>query len=138
MTICVDVGNTITTFGILVDGEVRAFWRIATRERTSDEYSMIISGMMSRSRVEMADVDKAGVCSVAPSETEEVRRALGVLLGVPAAWLRSEAEAGRVPYLRAGRRLLFNLAEVERSLLERARREQGDDGADERDAGGTT
>ncbi len=43
-------------------------------------------------------------------------------LGVPAAWLRTEAEAERVPYLRAGRRLLFNCAAVERELLARAAR----------------
>lgn len=44
-------------------------------------------------------------------------------LGVPAAWLRSEAQAGRVPHLRAGRRILFNPVAVERVLLERAIRE---------------
>lgn len=41
-------------------------------------------------------------------------------LGVPAAWLRQEARAGRVPYLRAGRRLLFHPAAVEAELLDRA------------------
>ncbi len=41
-------------------------------------------------------------------------------LGVPAAWLRAEARAGRVPHLRVGRRLLFNLAAVESVLLDRA------------------
>jgi hypothetical protein len=37
-------------------------------------------------------------------------------LGLPIAWLREEARAGRVPHLRVGRRLLFNSAAVERSL----------------------
>jgi len=41
-------------------------------------------------------------------------------LGVPAAWLRGEAVAGRVPHLRVGRRLLVNPQAVERVLLERA------------------
>lgn len=41
-------------------------------------------------------------------------------LGVPAAWLRREAAAGRVPNLRAGRRLLFDVEAVERALSERA------------------
>lgn len=35
-------------------------------------------------------------------------------------WLRAEALAGRLPYLRAGRKLLFNLSAVERILAERA------------------
>jgi len=44
-------------------------------------------------------------------------------LGVPAAWLRAEARAARVPYLRVGRRLLFNPAAVEAVLLDRAAQE---------------
>jgi hypothetical protein len=35
-------------------------------------------------------------------------------------WLRGEALAGRLPCLRAGRKLLFNLSTVERILAERA------------------
>lgn len=40
-------------------------------------------------------------------------------LGVPATWLKVEAEAGRVPHLKVSRRLLFNVDTVERVLLER-------------------
>jgi hypothetical protein len=36
-------------------------------------------------------------------------------------WLRTEAEAGRVPHLRAEKVLLFDVDAVERVLLERAR-----------------
>lgn len=42
-------------------------------------------------------------------------------LRVPVRWLRSEAEAGRVPCLRAERAILFDPEAVERVLLERAR-----------------
>lgn len=41
-------------------------------------------------------------------------------LNVPASWLRSEAEAGRVPALRAGRRLLFDLDAVRAALVNRS------------------
>jgi hypothetical protein len=44
------------------------------------------------------------------------------LLHVPAWWLRSEAEAGRIPHLRAGKVLLFDPDLVERLLIERARK----------------
>jgi hypothetical protein len=44
------------------------------------------------------------------------------MLHVPAAWLRGEAEAGRLPHLKAGKALLFDSYLVERLLLERARR----------------
>jgi hypothetical protein len=43
------------------------------------------------------------------------------LLHVPAAWLRAEADAGRLPHLRAGRAYLFDPELVERLLLERCR-----------------
>jgi len=41
-------------------------------------------------------------------------------LRLPAAWLRAEADARRIPSLRAGRRFLFNVEAVERVLLDRA------------------
>lgn len=47
--------------------------------------------------------------------------ALSRRLGLPAAWIKAEAEAGRIPSLRAGRRLMFNPDAVERILIERAK-----------------
>ncbi len=46
-------------------------------------------------------------------------------LGVPAKWLKAEADAGRVPCLQAGRRILFNLQAVAQALFERARQREG-------------
>jgi hypothetical protein len=43
------------------------------------------------------------------------------LLSVPATWLRAEADAGRLPHLRAGSSYLFDVDTIERLLLERAR-----------------
>lgn len=43
-------------------------------------------------------------------------------LRVPVRWLRAEAEAGRVPSLRADNQFLCDLDAVEASLLERARK----------------
>ena len=40
--------------------------------------------------------------------------------GLSTSWLRAEAEAGRIPSLKVGRRLMFNIATVEAALLERA------------------
>lgn len=41
-------------------------------------------------------------------------------MNIPMAWLRREADAGRIPCLRAGRRRLFNPEAVERALAEKA------------------
>lgn len=43
-------------------------------------------------------------------------------LRVPVRWLRAEAEAGRVPSLRADKAILCDLEAVELALIERARR----------------
>jgi hypothetical protein len=47
-------------------------------------------------------------------------------LRVPVAWLRAEAEAGRVPCLLAGRVLLFAPQAVEAALVARAAGGKGD------------
>ena len=44
---------------------------------------------------------------------------------VPVGWLRDEAEAGRVPHLKAGKVFLFDPEAVEQVLLERARNTGG-------------
>ena len=41
-------------------------------------------------------------------------------LGLPASWLRKEADAGRIPCLRAGSRYLFHLESVQKVLAEAA------------------
>lgn len=41
-------------------------------------------------------------------------------LGVPTAWLKREADAGRVPCLRVGRRRMFDLDAVRAELDHRA------------------
>jgi hypothetical protein len=47
-------------------------------------------------------------------------------LGVTQTWLRAEADADRVPSLRAGNRLLFAPEAVEAALAERAREGRDD------------
>ena len=41
-------------------------------------------------------------------------------LGVPVSWLKAEAEADKIPHLKAGRVFLFNPDVVEQVLVERA------------------
>jgi hypothetical protein len=43
--------------------------------------------------------------------------------GIPVAWLRREADAGRLPHLLAGRRRLFDLSVVMKTLADRQERE---------------
>lgn len=45
---------------------------------------------------------------------------LAYVLNLPADWLKAEAEAGRLPCLRVGERLLFDRPAAEQALAERA------------------
>jgi excisionase family DNA binding protein len=47
---------------------------------------------------------------------------LAARLRLPRDWVRREAMAGRLPCLRVGKKLLFNLAAVEQALADRAAR----------------
>ena len=46
-------------------------------------------------------------------------------LRLPVHWLKAEAEAGRIPCLRANNRYLCDVSAVETALLERARQPVG-------------
>jgi len=41
-------------------------------------------------------------------------------LGISADWLKTEADAGRIPCLKVGRKRLFNVKAVQEKLAERA------------------
>ena len=49
--------------------------------------------------------------------------------GLSVAWLKAEADAGRIPCFKAGRKLLFDPDAVEHSLLHRARSTPGSEAA---------
>jgi len=53
--------------------------------------------------------------------------AMAQRLYVPAKWLRQEAEAGKIPHLKAGNKILFNPHIVEKILLQRATKGGNDD-----------
>jgi excisionase family DNA binding protein len=44
-------------------------------------------------------------------------------LRVPVGWLRAEAQAGRIPHLKAGRQILLHPEAVQKVLAERAKQE---------------
>jgi excisionase family DNA binding protein len=64
------------------------------------------------------DRDGAGA-----DETEKLLTAaeLAGRLGVPESWVRTEERAGRIPSIRLGKYVPFNLTAVERALAERQR-----------------
>ena len=61
---------------------------------------------------------------VTSQETFRSLKSTATQLGVPATWLKREAENSRVPCIRVNRRLLFNVGLVEAALLARAQSDE--------------
>jgi hypothetical protein len=59
------------------------------------------------------------------ANTQELTNLQGLAsrLGLPAKWLKQEAEAGRIPCLKIGAKLRFNATAVREALAVRAARE---------------
>jgi hypothetical protein len=73
MILVFDVGNTETTIG-LFDGEtMRGHWRIISGvERTADEFSVLLRGLLALDGFESDGIDGAAVGSVVPRVTESL------------------------------------------------------------------
>ncbi len=93
MIFCADLGNTTATLGVLDGLEVKGFWRITTRERTADEYAVIIRSLLGQSSLETVP-GKAGMCSVVPTETDRLAGALATVLGVEVDRIDGEGDWG--------------------------------------------
>jgi type III pantothenate kinase len=94
MIICVDIGNTTTTLGLLEGTSVGHAWRIMTRDRTNDEYATIVHSLLARHGVEASSIDRAGLCSVVPSETQHMTKALSSVLEVQPLAVDGNSECG--------------------------------------------
>jgi len=78
MLLCVDIGNSHTTIGLLDDGEVVEHWRVATTsQRTADEWTVLLRGLLDASPVSAPPAGVA-VCATVPSVLHEWR---GMLTG---------------------------------------------------------
>ncbi|MEG6522059.1 type III pantothenate kinase [Desulfotomaculum sp. 1211_IL3151] len=67
MILAVDIGNTNIVFGVFNDKTLIANWRLATdRNRTADEYVVLLKELFSLSHIKMKDVEGIIISSVVP------------------------------------------------------------------------
>lgn len=75
MLLVFDVGNTNIVLGIFKDSELVADWRISTkRERTADEYGIMLKELFSISQFDMSDIDATVISTVVPPLTFTLER----------------------------------------------------------------
>lgn len=72
-TLCVDIGNTNTVFGVVwPDGVVGHQWRVSTQSvRMPDEYAVIILSLLQQVGLAPRDLDGMAISSVVPSLTSD-------------------------------------------------------------------
>jgi type III pantothenate kinase len=94
MIMAFDVGNTMTVLGVMDGARVRLSWRIVTRERTEDEYSLLVSSLIHKAGIDGDSVDKAAVSSVVPSETGPIALAVKRDLGIDVSRIDWRSDCG--------------------------------------------
>lgn len=73
MLLVIDVGNTNIVLGLFADKELKQSWRIHTsRDRTADEYGILVRSLLSHASIELADVEDVIISSVVPPLTGEI------------------------------------------------------------------
>lgn len=70
MLLVVDVGNTNTVMGIYQNEQLIQDWRVRTeRNTTEDEFNLLVTGLFSRSSIQLADVSATIISNVVPPIT---------------------------------------------------------------------
>lgn len=83
MIVVFDVGNTETTIGVFDGAELRAHWRVMTDvARTSDEFGLLLRGLLQARALGPGDLDGAAICSVVPPINAPLVEACQTWLGV--------------------------------------------------------
>ena len=73
MLLALDVGNTEITAGLFQGADLSAHWRLTTQtERTPDEWSLTLSGLLVQAGHSPNEVGSAVMASVAPSVTQSL------------------------------------------------------------------
>lgn len=82
MFLAIDVGNTQTAIGLFDGDEVVRQWRLSSgRERTMDEFSIMLRGLLEPAGYGPADFEGAAMSSVVPPVAMALQPALGEVVG---------------------------------------------------------
>ena len=70
MMLALDIGNTNITLGVFDGEQLAATWRLSTdRSKMPDEYSVMLTQLLSLRGMRATDIDAAALCSVVPPLT---------------------------------------------------------------------
>jgi type III pantothenate kinase len=95
MLLAIDVGNTNIVLGVF-DGETLVHsWRLQTlRERTSDEFGLLVDGLFAHSRIDRGQIHGVILGSVVPPLTGTIRQMVERYFGVRALAIEPDLDTG--------------------------------------------
>ena len=77
MLLAIDVGNTNMTFGLFRDAELVSTFRIMTAAmRTSDEYGLVITDLITKQGIDPSEIEAAVIATVVPNTTHSLTNAV--------------------------------------------------------------
>lgn len=86
MLLAIDIGNTNIVTGVFEPGGKGApvhSWRLSTiRERTGDEYGIMLSGFLSSAGIKASKIKGSIISSVVPSLNKTFKEAVASRLGI--------------------------------------------------------
>lgn len=83
MLLAIDVGNTNITCGVFDGENIATSFRITTKiPRTSDEYGMMMTELIEKNHLAVAEIKDAIICSVVPNVMHSLQSALIKYFGI--------------------------------------------------------
>ena len=82
MFLAIDIGNTQTVIGLFDGSEIVVRWRLSSgRERTEDEFTILLRGLLGPTGYRADDFEGAAMSSVVPPVANALRSSLEKLVG---------------------------------------------------------
>jgi type III pantothenate kinase len=95
MLLAIDVGNTNIVVGVFRDETLVASWRLSTvADRTSDEYGVVMTGLLRRAQLNESNVHGVAISSVVPPLTATFRELAEGYYDVPALVVSADLKTG--------------------------------------------
>lgn len=95
LLLAIDIGNTNIVVGAFREETLVASWRLSTvADRTSDEYGVVMSGLLRKAQLDEPEIRGVAISSVVPTLTATFRELAAGYFDVPALVVSADLQTG--------------------------------------------
>lgn len=95
MLVCIDIGNTNITLGLIHHDQIVGKYRLTTKaRRSSDEFGLMLQSFISRENIEKEDIDDVIITSVVPKVMHSCRNGVFKFFGIEPIIVRPGLKSG--------------------------------------------